>query len=46
VEVPLTFRDRSLGRSKISSRIVVEAFLLVTWWAVRDRVTKVFRARH
>ena len=46
VEVPITFRDRSLGRSKMSSRIVVEAFLLVTWWAVRDRATKVFRARH
>ena len=50
VEVPITFRDRSLGRSKMSSRIVVEAFLLVTWWAVRDRFTagakRVFRARH
>ena len=50
VEVPITFRDRSLGRSKMSSRIVVEAFLLVTWWAVRDRLAagrrKVLRARH
>jgi dolichol-phosphate mannosyltransferase len=50
VEVPITFRDRSLGRSKMSGRIVVEAFLLVTWWAVRDRVSagrrKVLRARH
>ena len=50
VEVPITFRDRSLGRSKMSGRIVVEAFLLVTWWAVRDRAAavtrKVFRARH
>jgi glycosyltransferase involved in cell wall biosynthesis len=50
VEVPITFRDRSLGRSKMSGRIVVEAFLLVTWWAVRDRastaVKRVFRARH
>ena len=25
VEVPIEFRDRSLGRSKMSSRIVVEA---------------------
>ena len=32
VEVPIEFRDRSLGRSKMSSRIVVEALLLVTWW--------------
>jgi dolichol-phosphate mannosyltransferase len=46
VEVPITFRDRSLGRSKMSSRIVVEAFLLVTWWGLRDRVRKVLRARH
>jgi len=46
VEVPITFRDRSLGRSKMSSRIVVEAFVLVTWWGVRDRVKRVLRARH
>jgi glycosyltransferase involved in cell wall biosynthesis len=46
VEVPITFRDRSLGRSKMSGRIVVEAFVLVTWWGIRDRVRKVFRARH
>jgi hypothetical protein len=51
VEVPITFRDRSLGRSKMSGRIVVEAFMLVTWWAVRDRLfsagrKQVFRARH
>ncbi len=46
VEVPITFRDRSLGRSKMSGRIVVGAFLLVTWWAVRDRARRVFRARH
>jgi dolichol-phosphate mannosyltransferase len=45
-EVPIEFRDRSLGRSKMSSRIVVEAFLLVTWWGVRDRVKRVRRARH
>ena len=44
VEVPITFRDRSLGRSKMSSRIVVEAFLLVTWWAFRDRVLRRGRA--
>jgi dolichol-phosphate mannosyltransferase len=51
VEVPIAFRDRSLGRSKMSGRIVVEAFLLVTWWGVRDRLAsarrrKGFRARH
>ena len=38
VEVPIEFRDRTLGRSKMSLRIVVEALLLVTWWGVRDLV--------
>ncbi len=38
VEVPITFRDRTLGRSKMSGRIVVEALLLVTLWGVIDRV--------
>jgi dolichol-phosphate mannosyltransferase len=37
VELPITFRDRTLGRSKMSMRIVVEAFVLVTWWGLRDR---------
>ena len=46
VEVPITFRDRCLGRSKMSGRIVVEALLLVTWWGLRDRVCRVLRARH
>jgi hypothetical protein len=30
----------------MSGRIVVEAFVLVTWWALRDRVGRRFRARH
>lgn len=38
VEVPISFTDRVRGTSKMSSRIVVEAFGLVTWWAVRDRL--------
>ena len=38
VEVPITFRDRTLGRSKMSMHIVVEALVLVTWWGFRDRV--------
>ncbi len=45
VEVPIEFRDRSLGRSKMSSRIVVEAFLLVTWWGIRDRLAAAQVAR-
>ena len=40
VEVPITFRDRTLGRSKMSMRIVVEALVLVTWWGFRDRVLR------
>jgi glycosyltransferase involved in cell wall biosynthesis len=40
VECPITFRDRTRGTSKMSSRIVVEAMLLVTGWALRDRVLR------
>jgi dolichol-phosphate mannosyltransferase len=43
VEVPIVFRDRTLGRSKMSGRIVVEALVLVTWWGVRDRVRRLTR---
>lgn len=38
VEVPITFTDRVEGVSKMSGRIVLEAFLLVTVWGVRDRL--------
>lgn len=37
-EIPIAFCDRTRGRSKMSTRIVVEALLLVTRWGVRDRV--------
>jgi dolichol-phosphate mannosyltransferase len=33
-EVPICFVDRVEGESKMSTAIVVEAFGLVTWWAV------------
>ncbi|MGA9279556.1 polyprenol monophosphomannose synthase [Ilumatobacter sp.] len=39
VEIPITFRDRVAGSSKMSGNIVREAFALVTWWAIRDAVT-------
>ncbi|MEM7143443.1 MAG: polyprenol monophosphomannose synthase [Actinomycetota bacterium] len=39
-EVPIQFGDRARGESKMSSRIVVEALVLVTWWGVRDRVLR------
>ena len=44
VEVPITFRDRVEGSSKMSGRIVVEALSLVTLWGLRDLVTG--RRRH
>jgi dolichol-phosphate mannosyltransferase len=36
-EVPITFREREHGRSKISKRIVAEALWLVTIWGLRAR---------
>jgi dolichol-phosphate mannosyltransferase len=39
-EVPIKFGERERGASKMSSRIIVEALLLVTWWGVRDRVLR------
>ena len=43
VEVPIAFTDRTQGTSKMSSKIVVEALLLVTWWGVRDRTRRLLR---
>jgi dolichol-phosphate mannosyltransferase len=36
-EVPITFRDRQHGTSKISRRIVVEALWLITVWGLSAR---------
>ena len=44
-EIPIEFRDRRAGRSKMSSHIVVEALWLVTKWGVRDRLTRSGRIR-
>ncbi len=38
VEVPITFTERTAGRSKMSGSIVGEALARVTWWGVRDRL--------
>ena len=38
VEVPITFREREHGHSKISRRIVVEALWLVTRWGLAQRL--------
>lgn len=42
-EVPIAFVDRVRGTSKMSSWIVVEALVLVTWWGFRDRVLRLGR---
>jgi dolichol-phosphate mannosyltransferase len=42
-EVPITFRERSLGASKMSRSIVSEALLAVARWGLRDLV---HRQRH
>ena len=39
VELPITFRDRVAGTSKMSGRIVREAFVLVTRWSLADAVS-------
>jgi dolichol-phosphate mannosyltransferase len=35
VEVPITFREREFGKSKISRAIVLEAMLRVTYWGLK-----------
>ena len=45
VEIPIEFRDRELGVSKMSGRIVAEAFVLVTAWGGRDLVLRRRRRR-
>ena len=35
VEVPITFRDREFGHSKMGAGIVAEAMALVTWWGIK-----------
>ena len=38
VEVPIVFRRRSHGKSKMGRRIILEAMALVTCWGVRARL--------
>jgi glycosyltransferase involved in cell wall biosynthesis len=40
VEVPIQFGERLHGESKMSSRIIAEAFVMVTKRAVRDRLRR------
>lgn len=43
-EIPIIFRDRVKGVSKMSPNIVTEALVLVTRWGMRDRLNR-FRRR-
>ncbi|WP_426572572.1 polyprenol monophosphomannose synthase [Aquihabitans sp. McL0605] len=44
-EIPIVFRDRVRGVSKMHPNIVSEALWLVTRWGVRDRVRRIRRLR-
>jgi dolichol-phosphate mannosyltransferase len=43
-EVPICFTDRVRGYSKMSFSVVAEEMVSVTWWGIRDRVSKKGRA--
>src|SRR3954447_5106863 len=45
-EVPITFRDRVRGTSKMSGSVIFEELTRVTWWGIRDRVRRTRRSRH
>jgi dolichol-phosphate mannosyltransferase len=42
-EVPLVFRDRVAGKSKMSLKIMIENLLLVTWWGLSIRSPRLAR---
>lgn len=44
-ELPITFRERDAGASKMSMRIVAEAVVLTTWWGLRERLSARASAR-
>ncbi len=39
-EVPIEFRDRERGTSKMSGRIIAESMARVTWWGIRGRLRR------
>jgi dolichol-phosphate mannosyltransferase len=45
VEVPIVFRDRVLGTSKMSGLIIAESMLLVTGWGAKDVLRRVRSVR-
>lgn len=44
-EVPVVFRDRTRGTSKMGGRIVLEAMWLVTFWGIRSLPERMGRGR-
>jgi dolichol-phosphate mannosyltransferase len=40
LEIPITFTDRIRGYSKMSLNVMVEELGLVTWWGIRDRLSR------
>jgi dolichol-phosphate mannosyltransferase len=42
-EVPITFVERTVGTSKMSQKIAVEALWRVTVWGIDDKVTRIRR---
>lgn len=45
VETPIEFRNRTAGKSKMSSRIIVESMLRVTRWGAADQYARLLRRR-
>jgi dolichol-phosphate mannosyltransferase len=43
IEVPISFKDRELGESKMSRAIVIEALGLVTQWAIEKQLRRLRR---
>ncbi len=44
-EVPITFRDRVRGTSKMSGAVIFEELTRVTWWGIRDRARRLVHAK-
>lgn len=44
IEIPIVFRDRERGTSKMSGKIIFETLLLVTLWGLRDTMRRAIRA--
>lgn len=45
-ELPICFRDREHGKSKMSGRVIVESIALVTRWGIERRISGLSRGTH